>query len=193
MVLICSNLYICLQNEDFMGLRKIGLLVKGTLFSSLIFLMFSSCFDKFGGHHPSMMYSIYLESDTLFDRVIISYPEAKTGEYDENNVVIKEVELPFRSLVRANYTKDGSPDVFLKVTNVSNGTVRGLICKSSLSFDSVCTVSRVLGIEESAPESKCAEVPKKTVFEYLNKINYPCIIDASKNKLEVNLNDWKEQ
>ncbi len=176
-----------------MQLKKFNLNLKSIILICFIVVFFSSCFDKFGGHHPPMTYFIYLESDTLFDKVIISYPEAKTGDYNENNVVIKEVELPFRSLVRANYTKDGSPDVFLKVTNVSNGTVRGLICKSSLTYDSLCSVSRVLEIEESAPESKCTEIPKKTVFEYLNKINYPCIIDASKNKLEVNLNDWKEQ
>ena len=67
-----------------------------------------------------------MESDTLYDKAIISYPEAKLGEYDENSTVIKEVDLPFRSWVKANYTKDGKPNVFLKVTNISNRSLRGV-------------------------------------------------------------------
>jgi hypothetical protein len=148
-----------------------------------------SCQDKFGGRTPAV-YSIYLEADTTIKSVIISYTEKIEGDNKNNHIVTKEVELPFKKAIMANYYKGSYPEITLKVLS-TNDKIKGILFQDRLNYDSLCSVDRILGIVESTPNSKCTEITTNQLFEYLNNINYPCIIDASKNKLEVNLNDWK--
>ncbi len=157
-----------------------------------ITFLFSSCLDKFGGHHSPVLYNIYIEGNDSINNLAISYLEAKNGSLTENIVSNKVVSLPYKYTSIANYSKSSNrPEVFLSINNSIDTSVRAILFLDNLNYDTNCFVQKIIFKELYDPTSYCSGVSINQVFDKLKSTNYQGIIDFSSNKekKKIYLND----
>jgi len=173
-----------------MLLQKINI---GTKILFLVSIFLVSCGKDFGKLPPEY-FGVYLESDSIKE-VKITYDNASGVRNNVNNSTSKIVTLPYNNGFNA-YEKSTTGGVSFKVSSIDGKelkNIKGFVYHPLLDYDTICKVLEIMNKNNLDTSSLCYKVAYNQVFNYLDKINYPCIIDASKNKLEVNLNDWKGQ